>query len=1281
MTADGPTHVRERRTQKRFEVLQAASLKTPAGHEFACEIRNFCLGGMFLRLDDLAAARGMQAGEDLEIRFTPPASHGGSTFNVRARLARQSPDGIGVAFVGTPLEATRALNRIATAMRTQRMLGRRYQGADSRQMQETCRVLLEQAVEAALQGLYGSVEDRFARAASKAESFSERNAILAASDQIRVHERAAREGWPKHVLQVFDGLYRPKKPVPPQDRKGLSIVQTDEFEDWLNLTAEINKLEDHFNTELAQLAPRVEKLYGRAVDRDSNPFGPATFLHAACTEFGTLGLSLGVRKTLYRALREALEAPLDELYRQLAEILPEAPAVAQPASASTVWPDTQATTDDLNPDSVMFVGGEPVEDRPQPAAAGETPVGAPAAAPAVATPTPGGVAGALMNLFRRAQRASVSAPAPSTPPPGSGAVAAGASVPAAPAMSAAPAGSAGATAAATPVAAGMAGFPTGGPSQRIASTSQRVLGELVGSGRIAPAQVGTAQNSADVFGALAEAIEGDRALPGSVKQTLRELEEPLVRLAMLDTGYLNSVRHPAHRVVNVVDRIALASGDDGKINDQKLMQVVERWTERIRNEADRNPGIYDEARTQLEKVLQPLLRARNIRIARLQAGLEGWQKMGQANRAISEAIQRRIEGREVPDVVLEFFNPGWRNYLIRVVLRHGAGSPEEAEAWDAVDHLLEWLDPKQAVRPAFADMQHLLAFIDARLALVSAGKDQQERILERLADALFEPGKGSFKLLSGVKVASSSRTEDAPLDERDAALINQFRVGDWLSFARAPLPMNLIWIGDDPPLYVFSNYRGVRKLEIRQQEFLELLKSGEATRTDNLDLPLMDRSFSSMIEHMHRNLVKQATSDPETGLMRTPEFMRRVKRAWLNVGGDTAGCVMGVIDIEDLRMVQARLGTVGYSRMVQALALHISQKCSAGGLIARTGERTFAFLRACESEDRASEQAEAFITRVNQFNFEWEGETFSLTANAGLAWASAYVEPETLYNKADTACLTAKHEGRNQIVFYRDEDSDRHGHAGLAHWAGRFNSILSGGRLHLRAQPIVALADESRQPAHFEILLGATADDNEPIHIGDFVAAVERLKRVSELDQWVVRAIFGWIRNHPQAFEKIGAFSINLSGQSVNSKAFLGFMEEELGRGDIPCDKLIFEITESAAIDSFANAEQFIKKFRRYGCRFSLDDFGVGFSSFTYLKNLKVDYLKIDGSFVRDMQRNEVDVALVSSMHETSRFLGIQTVAESVENEETLAQLRTIGINYVQGWLTGRPVHIDELAR
>ncbi len=646
MAAEDPARFHERRTQKRFEVVQAASVRTPDGRELSCEIRNFCLGGMFLRMDDVMAVGALQGGDDVEVNFALPASYGTQPFSVKARLARRSADGIGVAFTGTPLEATRALNRVAMAMRTQRIVGQRYQGADGRQLQERCRDLLVRAVERAVRGVYAGIEPRLEQAAAKSGNFAERNAILAAADQIRVHEGAARTGWPRRALEGFEAMYAPRRPEPQSSPKDLSIVQTDEFEDWLNLTGEINRLEDRFAVELAGLVPRIEKLYGRPLDRGNNPFAPAPLMQAAHAEFATLGLSLTVRKILYGTLCEALQEPLEALYGQLDEHLPEASGGAPAAATASAWPGTRATGDDPNADAALFVGGEPVAEH--------------AALPPAAARASGGMAGILMNLLRRALPVSAATGAAVSP---RAAVAADVD-----AATRSPRGMTQAT-----------GSETGSVG-RIAVASQRMLGELVDSGRIVPAQAAAAQDSADVFGVLAETIENDRSLSGSVKDMLRALEEPLVKLAMLDKEYLDSTGHAAHRVVNVVDRIALASTDDGRINDRKLLQLVQRWIGRIRNEADRNPGIYDEARIQFEKILQPFLRARSQRIARLQAGLEGWQKTGQANRAIGEAIRRRIEGREVPGVLLEFFNPGWRNYLIRVILRHGAGSPEESEA-------------------------------------------------------------------------------------------------------------------------------------------------------------------------------------------------------------------------------------------------------------------------------------------------------------------------------------------------------------------------------------------------------------------------------------------------------------------------------------------------------------------------------------------------------------------------------------------------------------------------
>lgn len=1217
----------DKRRQKRFDVLQPASLRTASGRELACEIHNFCLGGLFLKFvgpqNDAAMGPDMAEGAAVEISFAPPTSISNQVFNLRARLVRRNPDGAGVAFIGMPFEATRMLNKVAASVRTQRMVKQRYQGMDRIPLMETGKSLLEQALQGAVIEFYGLIQDKLSAAAALPDNFAERSDLLSAFGQIGQHEMAAQHGVPRRVLASLDQLLKPGGKTEYQhDEAGLALVETEAFDDWLNLTAEINKLENHFSVELAGIEPRLEKLYGRPIDRSTSPFAPSVIGQAVQGEFESLSLPLKVRQVIYGTMVEALLHPLGELYQQLGVMLPEADGPQRPPAA-------QAPAD-----------------RPDPRSAGQgrdsaKQSGHPAA-------TAGGVASSLMNLFRRARHANQ------------------------PAHSADPA------AASAPDMRPDAHHAVHAPD--VSEAYLRILGELVAGGRIQSGQEGRAQDSAEVFSVLAETIESERSLPDSVKNVVKQLQEPLLKLAVLDSRFLNSQQHPAHRVLNAVDRLAMVSSDDGKIDDKKLLAVIQRWTERIRSEADTNPGIYEEARTQLEKVLQPQMHLRSIRIARLQAGLEGWQKMGQANRAITREIERRIEGREVPDVVLQFFNPGWRNYLIRVLLRQGTGCEEEANAWQAVDRLLEWMDPALTERPPFNEVQQLLSYIDSRLTLVSAGKDVQEHIMARLTEGLIHPDRCHFRRLSGMKHEARQQESDPEPDEQDAAIIAQFRVGDWLSFDGAEMPLNLIWIGDDPHVYVFSNFRGIRKLELKRRDFLRQIKSGEARRAESLELPMMDRSFNAMIEHIHHDLLEQATSDPETGLMGRPEFMRRARRAWLQSEGEEGGCVMGVIDIEDLRIVQMRINQEGYQALMHALARHLSGACQTGGFVARTRECTFAFMRGCRSQENAQAVAEGCITRINQFSFDWAGETFTLTANAGLAWASAYVDPESLYDKADTACLSAKHEGRNQLAVFREEDSAHTGHAGLAYWAGRFNSILKSDRLYLRCQPIMSLADGVDQAAHYEILLGARTDEAEPIQIGEFVAAIERLKRISELDQWVVRTAFGWIRSHPLEFEKVGAFSINLSGPSVNSKSFFSFMEEELGRGDIPGGKLIFEITESAAIDSFVNAEQFIKKFRRYGCRFSLDDFGVGFSSFTYLKNIKVDYLKIDGSFVRDMRNNEVDVALVSSMHETSRFLGIKTIAESVENEETLEQLKAIGVDYVQGYLTGRPRHIDELA-
>ncbi len=201
---------------------------------------------------------------------------------------------------------------------------------------------------------------------------------------------------------------------------------------------------------------------------------------------------------------------------------------------------------------------------------------------------------------------------------------------------------------------------------------------------------------------------------------------------------------------------------------------------------------------------------------------------------------------------------------------------------------------------------------------------------------------------------------------------------------------------------------------------------------------------------------------------------------------------------------------------------------------------------------------------------------------------------------------------------------------------------------------------------HYEILLGVTGEDGNVIPPDHFIPAVERCQRMPEIDKWVVNNVFDWIAGNRELFDKMDGFSINLSGQSINSEEFLEFLKSALAAGNVPCEKITFEITETVAAENLGFTKKFIAAIKQFGCTFSLDDFGSGYSSYSYLKNLNVDYLKIDGAFVKEIHNNKADVAIVKSMNEIAHSMGLRTIAEYVENNEIRSVLKEIGVDFCQ---------------
>jgi diguanylate cyclase (GGDEF)-like protein len=248
---------------------------------------------------------------------------------------------------------------------------------------------------------------------------------------------------------------------------------------------------------------------------------------------------------------------------------------------------------------------------------------------------------------------------------------------------------------------------------------------------------------------------------------------------------------------------------------------------------------------------------------------------------------------------------------------------------------------------------------------------------------------------------------DADMNEEERDSLEGLRVGDWFLSEQMPEPLNLVWIGDDPPMYVFANYRGVKKFDAKPIDLAKRITSGEFSRTDSLELPLIDRSFSSMVQHMHRSLIRQAILDPATGLIKQKEFMRRVRQTWLRAGTSNCGYAIGVMDFDDLRLYQSQIDAKGMNELLNQLGIYLKSRMQNPDLFARCGEWIFAYLVEVNNYQEALSDAERLVSEVSKFNFVWNGQRFPLTVNIGLAWSVDCLDSNKLYTKADEASMMA----------------------------------------------------------------------------------------------------------------------------------------------------------------------------------------------------------------------------------------------------------------------------------
>ncbi|MBI3575711.1 MAG: EAL domain-containing protein [Gammaproteobacteria bacterium] len=423
-----------------------------------------------------------------------------------------------------------------------------------------------------------------------------------------------------------------------------------------------------------------------------------------------------------------------------------------------------------------------------------------------------------------------------------------------------------------------------------------------------------------------------------------------------------------------------------------------------------------------------------------------------------------------------------------------------------------------------------------------------------------------------------------------------------------------------------------------------------------------------------REIAHQATHDTLTGLLNRREFEKHLQQVLDRTRTEGGEHTLCHLDLDLFRMINDSCGNAAGDELLQQMGQLIKSRLPPRGSVARPAGDEFILLLEDCSLDRAGVFAEELREAIRDFRFTWEDRSFVLAASIGVVRVNA--ENDSVYDAmqaANVACRVAKDEGRNRVHLYQRNDLSILRRQREIGWVQRLNEAAREDRFTLYCQAVRPLGRKKKQPNHYEILL-RLVDERGVIAPTVFLPAAERYHLMPMIDRWVVHETLTRLRGLDwDALPGLGGFNINLSGQSLYDPEFLPFVVERIRDSGVPPARLCFEITETAAVANLASAMRLITTLKQTGCRFALDDFGSGLSSFAYLKNMRVDYLKIDGTFVRNLPDDAADVAMVNSINQVAHAIDIETIAEYVENDAILESVTSLGVDYAQGYALAVP--------
>lgn len=808
---------------------------------------------------------------------------------------------------------------------------------------------------------------------------------------------------------------------------------------------------------------------------------------------------------------------------------------------------------------------------------------------------------------------------------------------------------------------------------------------------IAGAQARSSAQRAEMAGDLLQQVQNLPGMTESLQSWLALLGDPLQKQAIADPQLFHQPDHPLREIIDALGHLQMfRPAPDAPLASDETRQRVNRLLEPIARGQNDEHTVQAVAKG-LNGLTEEQSRHYQHNVERVVEASDGQERIRSSRARVVALLNERYAGREVPEVVLDLLETGWRSVLELAALREGRDGAGFANYLHLVDVLVAKLGGEAYdCDPGDISSDALLEGVGTELANTAFDPFRVAAVEKRLRSELLQTGNHPVRL---VRFAPLSEPTDpaGSLDvpagisadawPRILASCETIHVGDRLRFlaldAGAANGLRVAWIRQDRGLFTLVDYRGLKARDIGRAELALGLYRREVQLEQVDGKPLTEQALDTLLSRMEQRLSHQASHDSLTGLINRNQFKAALEQV-LRRPSRQPGALLW-IDIDQFRLVNDMHGFEAGDRLLVAVARLLEQARGAQ-VLAHVGADKFAVFCPDAAVSDATGYAEQLRNKVVSMPFRVADQTLSASISVGLVEVSAADSAlGVLLQAADDALSAAKANGGNRVYCYKDDDPEIQKHRKSVEWVVRVDDALERGQLNLRCQPIVPVRADAGLVAHYEVLLGVSDGNRESLPIAEFIDAAERYNRMRSVDRWVTRTVMEWIAANRVVMPRVQGLAVNLSGQTASDPAFIDFIREQFQRTEIDPSWLSFEVTETAAVADLATSAGIVQDLKRLGCHVALDDFGSGLASYSYLKELPVDWLKIDGAFVRKIAADRSDYAVVKSINEIGQFLGKQTIAEYVADEKILNLVAEIGVDYAQGYAISRPTLLDDL--